>query len=262
MAFRSTRFLIFSLTFLLIFHILRCEDEPKKAEKDDKDEAEVEDDKEDEKYDPEKEKREEEEEKRLEEERFKKKKVYDYDDADIERLYDQWEDNDDVKLPEDEQPDFKKEVPQPDINTIDFSNPENIMKATKKGKTLMMFANMVGNPSKRETERISGLWQSSLHNGGIEVQRYVIEPSKVLFVFNDGSLAWEAKDFLITQETCKEVTIEQKAYIGKGGEKEKAEEEKKKAAEAEKKKEDEAKDGEEDGGKGTAKEAQKPKDEL
>jgi hypothetical protein len=48
--------------------------------------------------------------------------------------------------------------------------------------------------------------------------RYVIEPAKILFVFNDGALAWEAKDFLVTQDNCKEVTIEQKSYPGRGGE--------------------------------------------
>ena len=33
--------------------------------------------------------------------------------------------------------------------------------------------------------------------------------------FKDGSIAWEAKDFLIEQERCLEVTIEQKSYHGK-----------------------------------------------
>ena len=31
----------------------------------------------------------------------------------------------------------------------------------------------------------------------------------------DGSIAWEAKDFLVEQEECLEVTIEQKTYYGK-----------------------------------------------
>ena len=34
-------------------------------------------------------------------------------------------------------------------------------------------------------------------------------------VFQDGAVAWEAKDFLIDQEKCLEVTIEQKVYHGK-----------------------------------------------
>ena len=33
--------------------------------------------------------------------------------------------------------------------------------------------------------------------------------------FQDGAIAWEAKDFLVEQEQCLEVTIEQKSYHGK-----------------------------------------------
>lgn len=36
-------------------------------------------------------------------------------------------------------------------------------------------------------------------------------------MFKDGSLAWEAKDFLIEQENCKQVDIENKVYEGKYG---------------------------------------------
>ena len=38
---------------------------------------------------------------------------------------------------------------------------------------------------------------------------------KLILFFKDGSVAWEAKDFLIEQEQCEEVTIEQKVYHGK-----------------------------------------------
>lgn len=34
-------------------------------------------------------------------------------------------------------------------------------------------------------------------------------------MFKDGSQAWEAKDYLIEQEECKEVSIESKIYPGK-----------------------------------------------
>ena len=33
--------------------------------------------------------------------------------------------------------------------------------------------------------------------------------------FQDGGLAWDAKDFLIEQDGCEEVVIEQKTYKGK-----------------------------------------------
>ena len=34
-------------------------------------------------------------------------------------------------------------------------------------------------------------------------------------MFSDGSQAWQAKDFLIEQERCESVTIENKVYHGK-----------------------------------------------
>jgi hypothetical protein len=47
-------------------------------------------------------------------------------------------------------------------------------------------------------------------------------------LFQDGAVAWDAKDYLIEQERCEEVTIEQKSYPGKHSDKGK--EEAKKAA--------------------------------
>ena len=44
-----------------------------------------------------------------------------------------------------------------------------------------------------------------------------------LSLFQDGAVAWDAKDYLIEQEGCEEVTIEQKAYPGKHSEKGKEE---------------------------------------
>ena len=36
-------------------------------------------------------------------------------------------------------------------------------------------------------------------------------------MLNDGSMAWEAKDFLVQQDRCEVVTIDGKDYPGKGG---------------------------------------------
>lgn len=44
--------------------------------------------------------------------------------------------------------------------------------------------------------------------------RYLIDDTRAIFMFKDGSMAWEAKDFLVAQEGCKEVTIENKNYPG------------------------------------------------
>lgn len=54
---------------------------------------------------------------------------------------------------------------------IDMTNPENLLKLTKKGRTLMMFVSVDGNPSREETEEITKLWQSSLWNNHIQAER-------------------------------------------------------------------------------------------
>lgn len=40
----------------------------------------------------------------------------------------------------------------------------------------------------------------------------MVGSNRVLFVVKDGSLAWEAKDFLVRQDNCELVTIEGKDY--------------------------------------------------
>ena len=58
----------------------------------------------------------------------------------------------------------------------------------------------------------------------------MIEDDRAIFMFKDGSLAWEAKDYLLEQERCLEVQLEQKTYHGyhtPEGKKEKAEQDKK-----------------------------------
>ena len=36
-----------------------------------------------------------------------------------------------------------------------------------------------------------------------------------MFMFRDGGYAWEAKDFLVEQERCEEVQLEQQTYKNK-----------------------------------------------
>ncbi|XP_052693727.1 LRP chaperone MESD-like [Crassostrea angulata] len=178
-------------------------------------------------------------EKSKENEQWKKKDIRDYSEADLERLYDQWEENDDEELPEDELPEWKREPPKVDLSQLDPNNPELMLQASKKGRTLMMFATVSGDPTEKETEQITQLWQTSLFNANYEIQRYVVGSNRVIFMIKDGSKAWEIKNFLVTQDRCEEVTIEGKNYPGaaakdKDADKSKQKEEKKKT----KKKED------------------------
>lgn len=143
-----------------------------------------------------------------------KKDIRDYSDADLERLYEQWEE-DDEPLPEDEQPEHMRKPPPLDMSKMDFSNPENVLKLSKKGKTLMTFVSVADNPTRQETEKVTALWQSSLQNSHIIADRFIVADDRAIFMFKDGSQAWEAKDFLIEQKQCKEVSIENKVYPGK-----------------------------------------------
>ena len=45
--------------------------------------------------------------------------------------------------------------------------------------------------------------------------RYLVADDRSIFLFKDGSQAWDAKEYLIEQERCKEVVIENKSYYGK-----------------------------------------------
>ncbi|XP_055332721.1 LDLR chaperone boca-like isoform X2 [Paramacrobiotus metropolitanus] len=132
----------------------------------------------------------------------------------MERIYEQWE-KDEEPLEPDELPEHLRPSPKIDLSKLDTSDPESIIKMTKKGKTLMMFVTVSGNPDKSELERITGLWHTSLFNMHIESQRFVVDASRAIFMFKDGAQAWEAKDFLVEQDQCKEVVIENKSYPGK-----------------------------------------------
>ncbi|XP_013398508.1 LDLR chaperone boca isoform X1 [Lingula anatina] len=148
-------------------------------------------------------------------EKWKKKDIRDYTEADLERLYDQWEE-DDEPLEEDELPEYKRPPPQVDMGKLDADDPDGLLRMTKKGRTLMMFATVSGNPTEKETEQITGLWQSSLFNAHLETQRYVVGSNRVLFMLKDGAMSIDVKNFLVSQDRCEEVTIEGKNYPGKG----------------------------------------------
>lgn len=140
--------------------------------------------------------------------------IRDYNDVDIERLLDQWEE-DEEPLEPDELPEHLRPPAVIDMSKLDMNNPEGMLQATKKGKTLMCFVNVMGNPTKDEAETITKLWQTSLWNNHIQAERYMIGENRAIFMFKDGAQAWEAKDFLVDQDKCESVTIENKVYNGK-----------------------------------------------
>lgn len=79
----------------------------------------------------------------------------------------------------------------------------------------MTFVSVLGSPTRDESETITKLWQTSLWNNHIQAERYMVDDNRAIFMFKDGAQAWEAKDFLVDQEQCESVTIENKVYNGK-----------------------------------------------
>ncbi len=91
---------------------------------------------------------------------------------------------------------------------------DEVKKISKKGRALMIFVTVSGNPTRDETEKITSLWQSSLFNANLESTRYIVEDNKAIYMIKDGSRAWEIKDFLVTQERCLEVNIDDEIFPG------------------------------------------------
>ncbi|XP_047437526.1 LRP chaperone MESD [Mugil cephalus] len=147
----------------------------------------------------------------------KKKDIRDYNDADMARLLEQWEMDDDIE--DGDLPEHKRPPPPIDFSKVDPSKPEDLLKMSKKGRTLMVFATVSGDPTEKETEEITGLWQGSLFNANFDIQRFVVGSNRVIFMLRDGSFAWEVKDFLVAQERCAEVTVEGQVFPGKAAKK-------------------------------------------
>lgn len=82
------------------------------------------------------------------------------------------QEDDDIE--EGDLPEHKRAPPPIDFSKVDPSKPEELLKLSKKGKTLMVFATVSGEPTEKETEEITGLWQGSLFNANFDIQRYEV----------------------------------------------------------------------------------------
>uniref|UniRef100_A0A914L9A7 LDLR chaperone boca n=1 Tax=Meloidogyne incognita TaxID=6306 RepID=A0A914L9A7_MELIC len=136
-----------------------------------------------------------------------KKDVRDYTEAELDKLYEQWAEND-------SEDDAEQENKPKTANS-----PDDLLKMTKKGQSVMMFvsvANPVDNSksTKEFTEKISAQWQQSFFNNHIDAQNYVVDDDRILFLFKEGQQAWDARDFLIRQPECKEIQLEGRTIPG------------------------------------------------
>lgn len=91
---------------------------------------------------------------------------------------------------------------------------------SKKGQTLMLFVGVV-DPSQPDrsdirpfTEKWTQIWQSQLYNNHVDLQVFVIDDNRAIFMFKNGEQAFEAKKFLLKQEFVSEVTIEGQSFDG------------------------------------------------
>ena len=169
----------------------------------------------------------------------RQKDVRDYSDADMHKLLEEW-DKDEEPIPPDELPDGHPDKPRPPLDITKIKNindPDEIMKISKKGQTVMLFVKVSEfNGDRDEVGELTSLWQTGLMNNHVTSERFQIEDDRVMFLFHDGADAWEAKDFFIEQERCEEVQLEQKTYHGKYVNSQKPKEEKKEKKEKKKKK--------------------------
>jgi len=145
---------------------------------------------------------------------WKNKDVRSYNEGDLDNLYEQWE-KDEEEIPIDELPLYDVEPPPINMGKVNVKDPDSILIEGKRYRNLMFFAKVAGNPSRKETERISARWESGLFNAHIQIKRYVIEDDQILIQLDDGSHAVQIRDYLVTQDDCWEVTLESKTYDGK-----------------------------------------------
>ncbi|EGI66267.1 PREDICTED: LDLR chaperone boca [Acromyrmex echinatior] len=132
-------------------------------------------------------------------------------DADAERLLEQWEANDEPLEP-DELPEHLRPAPKLDISKLDIKNPESMLKATKKGKGVMMFVDLQSNISEEQADVMTRIWQTGLQNNHIIMERYPIENKRFIFMFHDGAQAVEGKNYLLQHPEVAHVTIDGQSY--------------------------------------------------
>lgn len=83
------------------------------------------------------------------------------------------QEDDDIE--EGDLPEHKRSPPPIDFSKMDASKPEELLKMSKKGRTLMVFATVSGDPTEKETEEVTGLWQGSLFNANFDIQRWIFD---------------------------------------------------------------------------------------
>ena len=74
---------------------------------------------------------------------------------------------------------------------------------------------MSGNPSSKEANELTAIWEIGLSNNHIEATRYLLDDKTVLFQIMNGQQAYEARDFFVDQEGCYTVSLDSKTTYGR-----------------------------------------------
>ncbi|OAD52961.1 LDLR chaperone boca [Eufriesea mexicana] len=101
---------------------------------------------------------------------WRDKDIRDMTDADLEHLLDQWEENEEPLEP-DELPEHLRPSPKIELSKLNMSDSDNVLKVTKKGKSVMMFVDTNEDMSNEEADTIMQIWQTSLRNNHIVTER-------------------------------------------------------------------------------------------
>lgn len=158
---------------------------------------------------------------------WKDKDIRDMNDADMEHILEEWEENDEPLEP-DELPEYLRPSRQIDLTKMDLSNPDDILRETKRGKGVMMFVDAKADMSEQEADTIMKIWQTSLQNNHIIAERYPIDQRRSVFLFREGSQAVDAKKFFLEQPELSHVSLEGQTYYPPGKKEEKKKHAKKK----------------------------------
>ncbi|CAF0798663.1 unnamed protein product [Adineta steineri] len=142
-----------------------------------------------------------------------KKDPLTYTDADVEKLSQEWEIDDED---DDDDEEGKRQLSPAKQGPLVGTDPDKLFATMKKGQTTMIFAIVTGKPTKRETTQIADIWWTALRNALFDVHRYVVDTDRILFLVQDGSIAYDIKEYLIKQLRCLEVVIDNQSFQGRG----------------------------------------------
>ena len=120
-----------------------------------------------------------------------------------------------ITVVEDDNEIIENEVTRVRDKDLKVNNDQKRFKDNKKGQQVMLHVTINGQPNRHTTEQITNSWLDSFYDANLECQKFLVSDDSALFITNDGSLAWEMKEFLIKQDRCDYVKIDNETFNGK-----------------------------------------------